>query len=50
MEYLPKIIGAVSATADQCYACNKFLMEKKSLQRLLNSCGHMPGILYRFEN
>ena len=50
IEYLPKKIGAVSGIADQYYACNKFLMEKKSLQRHLNSCGHMPGILCKFEN
>ena len=38
------------STADQCYACNKFFIERKSLERHLNSCGHMPGLVYKFEN
>ena len=38
------------ATADQCYACNKFFIQRKSLERHLNSCGHMPGLAYKFEN
>ena len=50
IEYLPKKIDALSATADQCYAYNKFCREKKSLQRHLKSCGHMPRIKYKFEN
>ena len=35
---------------DQCYACNKFFIEPKSLERHLNSCAHMPGLVYKFEN
>ena len=38
------------STADQCYASNKFFIERKSLERHLNSCGHMPGLVYKFEN
>ena len=37
-------------TADQCYSCNKFFIERKSLERHMNVCGHFPGIFYRFEN
>ena len=37
-------------TADQCYSCNKFFIERKSLERHMNVCGHFPGIVYRFEN
>ena len=29
---------------------NKFLIERKSLQRHMNVSGSMPGLLYRFEN
>ena len=38
------------STADQCYACNKFFIERKSLERHLNSYVHMPGLVYNFEN
>ena len=37
-------------TADQCYGCNKFFIERKSLERRMNVCGHFPGIVYKFEN
>ena len=42
--------GKESTSAEQCYACNKIFMQKKSLERHLNVCGHMPGIIYKFEN
>ena len=35
---------------NQCFTCNKFFIERKSLQRHMNVCGSMPGILYKFEN
>lgn len=35
---------------NQCFTCNKFFIERKSLQRHMNVCGFMPGILYKFEN
>ena len=41
---------AVPSTADQCYTCNKFFIERKSLERHLNSCGHMPGLMYKFKS
>ena len=37
-------------TADHCYGCNKFFIEKKSLERHMNVCGDFPGIVYKFEN
>ena len=37
-------------TADQCYAWNKFFVEKKSLEKHLNVCGHIPGNMNNFEN
>ena len=37
-------------TTDQCYGCNKFFIEKKSLERYMNACGYFPGIIYKFEN
>ena len=40
----------VSTTADQCYCCNKFFIERKSLQRHMNVCGHLPRIVYKSEN
>ena len=40
----------VSAIADQGYCCNKLFIERKSLDRHMNVCGHLPGIVYKFEN
>ena len=37
-------------TADQCYGCNKFFIERKSLERHMNVCGHFLRIVYKFEN
>ena len=37
-------------TADQCYGCNKFFIERKSLERHMNVCGYFSGIVYKFEN
>ena len=37
-------------TADQCYGCNKFFIERKSLERHINVRGHFPGIVYIIEN
>ena len=42
--------GEIALTADQCYSCNKPIIERKSLERHLNSCSHMPDIIYKFEN
>ena len=39
-----------SATADQCFGWNKFFIERKSLERHMNVCGQLPGIVYKFEN
>ena len=41
---------AESSTADQCYAFNRFFTEQKFLERHLNCCAHMPGVVYKFEN
>ena len=40
----------VSTTADHRYCCNKFFIERKSLERHVNVCDHHPGIIYKFEN
>ena len=40
----------VSATAYQCYCCSKFFIERKSLERHMNFCVHLPGIVYKFKN
>ena len=48
ISYLKK--GKEKTTAEQCYACNKFFIQKKSLERHLNVCRHMPGIINKFEN
>ena len=40
----------VSTTADQCFGCNKFFIKRKSLERHMKVCGHIPGIVYIFEN
>ena len=37
-------------TADQCYGCNKFFIERKSLERHINVRGHFPGIVSIIEN
>ena len=42
--------GNEATTADQCYACNKFFVDRKSLERHLNVCEYMSGIAYKFEN
>ena len=42
--------GQNVSTPDQCFACNKFFIERKYLQRHMNVCGSMPEILYKFEN
>ena len=36
--------GKEITAADQCYACNKFFVEKKSLENHLKTCSSMPGI------
>ena len=40
----------VSTTADHRYCCNKFFIERKSLERHMNVCDHLPGIIYKSEN
>ena len=40
----------ISATAGQCFDCNKLFIEIKSLESHMNVCGHLPGIIYKFEN
>lgn len=42
--------GRDIAAADQCDACNKFFVQKKSLENHLKTCSSMPGIIYKFEN
>ena len=39
-----------ASTAKQCFACNKFFIKRKSLERHLKICGCIPGIIYKFEN
>ena len=39
-----------ASTAKQCFACNKFFIARKYLKRYLKICGHIPGIIYKFEN
>ena len=34
-----------ASTAKQCFACNKFFIERKSLERHLKICGRTPGII-----
>ena len=38
------------STAGQYYARNKFFIRWNSLQRHMNSCALIPGIVYKFEN
>ena len=40
----------VFTTTDQCFGCNKFFIERKSLERHMIVCGHLPGIVYKFKN
>lgn len=42
--------GVESTTADQCFACNKLFIEKKSLENHKRACSSMPGLVYKFEN
>ena len=42
--------GKDVTSADQRFACNKFFIQKKSLERHLQVSGYMPGIIYKFEN
>ena len=43
--------GKEAATAEQCYACNKFFIKKKKcFERHLNVCSDVDGIIYKFEN
>ena len=37
-------------TAEQCYACNAFVARKSALDKHLETCSFMPGIVYKFEN
>ena len=37
-------------TADQCYGCNKFFIEIKSLERHMNVWACFLAIVYKFEN
>ena len=39
-----------ASTAEKCFACNKFFIERKSLERHLKICGRIPRITYKFEN
>ena len=34
-----------ASTAKQCFTCNKFFIERKSLERHLKICGRIPGII-----
>ena len=42
--------GLEITAAEQCYACNKFFLQKKSLESHLKTCSSMPGIIYKFKN
>ena len=37
-------------SVDQCFACNKFFIQKKILERHLQACSSVPGIICKFEN
>ena len=37
-------------TAERCFACSKFLIEKPHLEKHLEVCGSIPGKVYQFEN
>ena len=39
-----------SMTAEQCYACNNIFAIKATLEKRLETCSFMPGIVYKFEN
>ena len=39
-----------SMTAEQCYACNNFIAGKSALEKHLETCSFMRGIVYKFEN
>lgn len=42
--------GENVSTVDQCFTCKKFSIARKSLERDMNLCGSMTGILNKFEN
>ena len=37
-------------TAEQFYACNDFVTGRSALNKHLETCSFMPGIVYKFEN
>ena len=39
-----------SMTTEQCYACNNFVAGKSALEKHLETCSFVPGIVYKFEN
>ena len=42
--------GKGVTSADQCFTYNKFFIQKKYLEKHLQVCSSMPGMIYRFEN
>ena len=42
--------GKDVTSADQCFTYNKFFIQKKYLEKHLQVCSSIPGIIYRFEN
>ena len=42
--------GKGVTSADQCFTYNKFFIQKKYLEKHLQVCSSMPGIIYRSEN
>ena len=39
-----------ATTAEQCYVCDKFFIQRKSLENHLKFCSSMPGLVYKFQN
>ena len=46
--HLKKVLEITAA--EKYYACNKFFVQKKSLECHLKTCSSMAGIIYKFEN
>ena len=40
----------VSTTANKCFGFNKLFFKRKSLEAHMNVCGHLPGIVYKFQD
>lgn len=42
--------GMELTTANQCFACNKFFIQSKSLENHMKICNSVPSIVYKLEN